>query len=189
MSETIHVFDTAADNPYHFPPRWLNEGLAMYLSDGYPPGDRSAVEAAGRDGRLIPLDGLTGQFPTTFEGFSLAYSESVSAVDYLIRTHGQDAMVDLIGRDDVMTGKSYLAEIIENCRQEVSYVWAEGRTYDQRDLLKAHGFKWNSGTQVWGKFVPSAEAARQIEDVQLLVPGVRVLTRQVGLHERFKPIA
>jgi len=23
------VFDTAAANPYHFPPRWLDEGLAV----------------------------------------------------------------------------------------------------------------------------------------------------------------
>ena len=49
--ELIHlVFDTAVKNPYHFPPRWLNEGLAVYLSVGYEPGDRAAVEAAARDG-------------------------------------------------------------------------------------------------------------------------------------------
>ncbi len=29
------VFDTAVRNPYHFPPRWLNEGVAIYLSEGY----------------------------------------------------------------------------------------------------------------------------------------------------------
>src|SRR5262249_58322094 len=28
------VFDTAVHNPYRFPPRWLNEGLARYLSQG-----------------------------------------------------------------------------------------------------------------------------------------------------------
>ena len=28
------VFNTAVDNPYHAPPRWLNEGLAVYLSRG-----------------------------------------------------------------------------------------------------------------------------------------------------------
>ena len=95
--ELVHlVFDTAVDNPYHFPPRWLNEGLAVYLSQGYEPGDRNAVEAAARDGTLIPLDGLSGQFPTTRERFFQAYAESVSAVDYLIRTHGRDALVSLI---------------------------------------------------------------------------------------------
>ena len=91
------VFDTAVDNPYHFPPRWLNEGLATYESEGYSAGDRSAVEAATREDALIPLPGLSGQFPTSGEGFRLAYAESASAIDYFIRTHGQDALVALIG--------------------------------------------------------------------------------------------
>ena len=90
------VFDTAVSNPYHFPPRWLNEGLAVYESEGYPARDRRDVERGAKDGTLIPLTGLTGQFPTTGERFSLAYSESVSAVDYLIRRHGKDALIGLI---------------------------------------------------------------------------------------------
>ena len=95
--ELVHlVFDTAVDNPYHFPPRWLNEGLAMYLSEGYGPSERAAVEGAGRRGELIPLDGLTGQFPTTAEGFFLAYAESVSAVDFFTREYDQAALFQLI---------------------------------------------------------------------------------------------
>lgn len=90
------VFDTAAANPYHFPPRWLNEGLAVYLSQGYDTSDRRQVDGAASAGRLIPLDGLTGQFPTSLERFTLAYAESVSAIDYLVRTHGQDPLVSLI---------------------------------------------------------------------------------------------
>lgn len=90
------VFDTAVRNPYHFPPRWLNEGLAVYLSEGYGPSDRSAIAAAVRDGSLMPLSGLTAQFPTRQEAFFLAYSESVSAVDYLIRRFGRDALVALV---------------------------------------------------------------------------------------------
>lgn len=94
--EFVHlVFDTAAGNPYHFPPRWLNEGLAVDRSQGYDASDRGAVEAGARDGSLIPLDGLTGQFPNG-DAFFLAYSESVSAVDYLIKTYGSDALVKLI---------------------------------------------------------------------------------------------
>jgi hypothetical protein len=90
------VFDTAVANPYHYPPRWLNEGLAVYQTQGYEPTDRVRVEAAARDGSLIPLVGLGGQFPTTRERFFLAYAESVAAVDYLVRVHGQDALVDLV---------------------------------------------------------------------------------------------
>jgi len=95
--ELVHlVFDTAVKNPYHFPPRWLNEGLAVYLSEGYGPLDRAAMDSAVAGASLIPLDGLSGQFPTSADAFRLAYSESVSAVDYLIRTYGQDALVALI---------------------------------------------------------------------------------------------
>jgi hypothetical protein len=88
------VFDTAVDNPYHFPPRWLNEGLAT-LSRRIRLADRRLVDGRRRWG-VIPLDGLVGQFPTTPDGFALAYAESVSAIDYMIRTHGQDALVELI---------------------------------------------------------------------------------------------
>ena len=81
------VFDTAVDNPYHFPPRWLNEGLAVYQSEGYDARDRATIERRARSAMLIPLDGLAGQFPTTTSsGFRLAYAESVSAVDYFVRT-------------------------------------------------------------------------------------------------------
>ena len=95
--ELVHlVFDTAVDNPYHFPPRWLNEGLATYLSVGFDPSSRADVEQAAGDGTIIPLEGLGGQFPTTPDGFYLAYAESVSAVDYFIRAHDQDALLELI---------------------------------------------------------------------------------------------
>ena len=90
------VFDTAAGNPYHFPPRWLNEGLAVYESQGYDASDRSLVAGAVGSETLIPLDGLVGQFPTSADGFYLAYAESVSAVDFMIRTYGSDALVAVI---------------------------------------------------------------------------------------------
>ena len=89
------VFDTAVANPYHYPSRWLNEGLAVYLADGYTVGDRFAVEAAVASGSLLPLTALTGQFPTKAQ-FGLAYAESASAVDFLVREYGQPAMVKLV---------------------------------------------------------------------------------------------
>ena len=90
------VFDTAVDNPYHAPPRWLNEGVAVYLTEGYKGSDRSDVEAAASGGRLMPLLALGGMFPTTYERFALAYAESVSAVDFLVREKGTDALVSLV---------------------------------------------------------------------------------------------
>ena len=95
--ELVHlVFQTAVDNPYHGPPHWLNEGLAVYLSQGYASDDRNAVEQVAANGTIIPLEGLAGAFPTTRDRFFLAYAESVSAVDHIVATYGRDALVGLI---------------------------------------------------------------------------------------------
>ncbi len=94
--EFVHlVFDTATKNPYHSPPSWLNEGLAVHQSEGYGSSDRGQVTAAAAGGTLIPLEGLTGQFPNGND-FFLAYAESVASVDFMIRTYGSHALVTLI---------------------------------------------------------------------------------------------
>ena len=90
------VFATAIENPYHEPPHWLNEGLAVYNSQGFVASDRSQVEGAAGGGTIIPLSALAGAFPTTQVRFFLGYAESVSAVDYMIRTYGQDHLISLI---------------------------------------------------------------------------------------------
>ena len=95
--ELVHlVFDTAVRNPYRFPPRWFNEGLAVYLSEGNTPGDQALVQAAIRAKTLIPLDALGGQFPTDPQKTSLAYAESVSAIDFLVRKDGREALLSLV---------------------------------------------------------------------------------------------
>ena len=90
------VFDTAVENPYRFPPRWLNEGLAVYLSEGYGPSDQNRVADAVASKDLLPLVALGAQFPTDPDKTVLAYAESVSAIDYLVREHGREALVSLV---------------------------------------------------------------------------------------------
>jgi len=90
------VFAQAVDNPYHLPPRWLNEGLAVHLSQGYDTSDQATVASAVNSSSIIPLEGLAGLFPTTRDRFSLAYAESASAIDFLITTYGEDRLVKLI---------------------------------------------------------------------------------------------
>ena len=103
--ELTHVvFDDGTTNPYHSPPRWLNEGLAVYLSEGFGSSDKSLVSQAAKSKTLMPLQALTGQFPTTADRFYLAYAESVSAVDYLIRKYGQAPFQKLV--KSYSTGRS-----------------------------------------------------------------------------------
>jgi Peptidase MA superfamily len=112
------VFGTATDNPYHSPPHWMNEGLAVYLSQGFDSDDRNGVTGAVRDGSLMPLPSLDGQFPTAGDRFGLAYSESVSAIDFMVRKYGKDALVGLIrsyaqGRTDDEAFKAALGVDVE----------------------------------------------------------------------------
>jgi Peptidase MA superfamily len=91
------VFDTAVHNPYRFPPTWLNEGLATYLSAGYTTTFRGLVADAVRSGELLPLTALSGEFPRFDPAKAyLAYGTSVSAIDFLVRTYGQDKLVLLV---------------------------------------------------------------------------------------------
>jgi hypothetical protein len=107
------VFNSATDNPFHAPPRWLNEGVAVYLSEGNSAGRRGSVEQALDRGELIPLDGLAGLFPTTRDEFLLAYGESVSAVDYLVRTYGEEKLWSLVRSyaDGVSDDEAFMAAV------------------------------------------------------------------------------
>jgi VCBS repeat-containing protein len=95
--ELTHVvFDDVTRNPYHTPPHWLNEGIAVYVSQGFDDSDKQLVQQAGSDGSLMPLSAIRGEFPTTQDRFYLAYAEAVSAVDYFVRTYGHADLVKLV---------------------------------------------------------------------------------------------
>lgn len=107
------VFDAASANPWREPPRWLNEGIAVWLTEGYGASDRSQVERAAAAGSLIPLEGLAGYFPSTPGRFSLAYAESASAIDHLARRWGREAVGRLARayRDGVTDDAAFRAAI------------------------------------------------------------------------------
>ena len=90
------VFSDITDNPYHSPPRWLNEGLAVYLSEGYGSSDRQLVSRAVKDGSLVPLPALAGYFALDQARIYLSYAESVSAVDLMVRKYGKSAVQKLV---------------------------------------------------------------------------------------------
>ncbi len=90
------VFGAATDNPYSGVPRWMDEGVAVYLSEGYNSYWSSFVSQAVADRTLIPLDGLRGLFPSSRDEFFLAYAESVAAIDFFIRTYGEQKLWDLV---------------------------------------------------------------------------------------------
>lgn len=90
------VLHRATDNPYHGVPRWMDEGVAVYLSEGYTDYWKSFVDPAVSSKALIPLQGLTGEFPSVKSEFYLAYGEAVAAVDFFIRTYGDQTFWSLV---------------------------------------------------------------------------------------------
>ena len=82
------TFSCGADLPRH-----LNEGLAMWYGEGRLAGAfRLALDAAVAEDRVYRLAGLASAFPDDYDGALLAYAQGWSIVDYLIGTHGHDAM-------------------------------------------------------------------------------------------------
>ncbi len=91
---------------HHIPedrlPRWLDEGVAQWVSDGISEifgteGDAALTRAVLAD-RVIPLRRLTDRFPMDRDRLMLAYQESRSVVDYMLREHGRDAVLDILSR-------------------------------------------------------------------------------------------
>jgi hypothetical protein len=93
---THMVWFGVTSNAYHFAPRWLSEGIAVYVAQGYDSYDRGLVTSAVGDASLMPLAALGGQFPTAQAKFYLAYAESVAAVDFFVRTYGRPSMDKLL---------------------------------------------------------------------------------------------
>jgi hypothetical protein len=96
--ETAHVvFWDGTHNPYHRAPTWVNEGLVQYVSVGYDTESRQNVAQAVKDGTLSSLLGLGVNWPSIDSTrFRLAYSEALSAVDFMIRQYGQPSIAALV---------------------------------------------------------------------------------------------
>ncbi len=79
-------------------PRWLDEGLAQFLTQNQTPKDRRILARARAQSALLPLEAIEGDFaalelPALVD---LAYSQSYSLVEYLAEIMGDDGLGDLI---------------------------------------------------------------------------------------------
>lgn len=77
-------------------PRWLDEGLASANEGLAQPAYQLALEAAFREGRLIPLEALCAPFSADAGEAQLAYAQSASVVQY-IRNRHPDGIRKLLG--------------------------------------------------------------------------------------------
>jgi len=94
------VIHQATDNPYNDIPRWLDEGLAVYMSgelDSPFRGYRSLVTTYAKQNRLMTLQTLSSSFPADPEQANQAYAQSGLVVEFIIQHYGKEAMSKLLG--------------------------------------------------------------------------------------------
>ena len=77
-----------------FIPTWLNEGLAVY-GEGGRADYQAALSQAVAGNTLISLRSLNGNFPDS-SLTALAYGESYSVVNFMLKTDGRDKMTALL---------------------------------------------------------------------------------------------
>jgi DNA polymerase III subunit epsilon len=56
------------------------------------------------------------------------------------------AAIELLAQTLPNSNMLALAALLENARQSTCRVWAEGSSFDFKDILKARGYRWNDGS-------------------------------------------
>lgn len=81
-------------------PKWLNEGIAQWSSGGVAEiimgESRDVLKQASLSGEFISLRGLTDKFPEDERAVLLAYEESKSIVEYIIREFGASGLLQVL---------------------------------------------------------------------------------------------
>jgi hypothetical protein len=88
--EVSHVILGAAFSNGKPIPRWLNEGIAMYLSREWNFNRISTMTQAVLTDSLLPLSEITYTFPRGEKEGELAYCQSFYLVSFLIATYGKE---------------------------------------------------------------------------------------------------
>ena len=92
--ELVHIMLARASNVGNMP-RWLNEGIAMRVAGQTGPKAEWRIAGAVLRRAVIPLDELDRHFPSSHERATLAYAESLSVVNYIAGTYGEEALLKL----------------------------------------------------------------------------------------------
>lgn len=73
-------------------PRWLNEGICQWVTGGFAEimtdKSRSALRDATLSNRIIGIRGLSERFPAGERDLLLAYEESKSIIEYIVKEFG-----------------------------------------------------------------------------------------------------
>ena len=97
-------------------PKWLDEGIAQWVSDGMMEllinPKRLSLDDAILAGRYIPLRQLNYRFPRDRQSIWLAYQESKSVVEYIEKQYGREGLLNLL--DHLKAGQDFDTAVYKN---------------------------------------------------------------------------
>jgi DNA polymerase-3 subunit epsilon len=128
-----------------------------------------------------------------YEGGKLAYLATAAGFFYDGHRAAHDclATIALLARVHPRSGRTGLAQLLEQARTPSWRIWAENSPFELKDLLKARGYRWNpdgiGGPRAWYIDVP--EAARDAElaflQAEIYRGEIELLTRRIDAYDRF----
>jgi hypothetical protein len=81
-------------------PKWLDEGVAQWASGGVADilrtGEKDLLQQALLSNHLIPLIDISVTFPEPANRFSLAYEESRSFIEFIVKSYGEAKLLLII---------------------------------------------------------------------------------------------
>jgi hypothetical protein len=115
-------------------PKWLDEGVCQWASDGIGEilidKSWSGLDAAILAGQTLQLSRLTKRFPGDRSSLMLAYEQSKSAVVYIDRQYGKQAILNILG--DLKNDESLETAIFQNLSLSVNQLEKEWLTDIER---------------------------------------------------------
>jgi hypothetical protein len=105
---------------HHIPggqlPKWLDEGIAQWVSDGMMEllmnPKRQSLDDAILAGNYLPLSELIYRFPRDRQSLWLAYEESKSMVAYIEKRYGREGVLNLLNR--LKAGQDFDTAVYKN---------------------------------------------------------------------------
>lgn len=128
-----------------------------------------------------------------YEGLKLAYLATGAGFFYDRHRASHDcfAALELLSRPLPKSRRLALAQLLEQARAVTWRIWAENSPFDQKDSLKARGYRWNgegTGTlRAW--YVDVADGLREVEleylKREIYRRDINLTTRRIDAYNRF----
>lgn len=128
-----------------------------------------------------------------YEGTKLAYLAAGAGFFYDRHRASHDclAALTLLAKVQPRSGRTGLAQLLDQARRPTWRIWAENAPFDLKDQLKTRGYRWNAegvaGPRAW--YVDVAEADHESEiaflQTEIYRGEVNLLSRRITAYDRF----